>query len=72
LAKAMWVLERANRRTPKATAWMNLMLHTPGTITVDVRLDYYDNPEDISLHDTLAGMNEYKKLTEKFNVCKKH
>ena len=60
LAEAMWVLERVNWSNPKATTWMDLMLHTSGTTAVDVGLDDYDNPEDMILHDLSAGMNEYK------------
>ena len=43
---------------------MDLMLHTSGTTAMDVVLDDYDNPEDMTLHDLSAGMNEYKKLSE--------
>ena len=71
LAEAMWVLERANWSHPKAITWMDLILHTSGTTAVDIGLDDYDNPKDMTLHDLSAGMNEYKKCQIKINVCKK-
>jgi len=71
LAEAMWVLERINQSNPKATTWMDLMLHTSGITAVDVGLYDYNNPEDMTLHDLSAGMNEYKKCQNKINVCKK-
>jgi len=43
---------------------MDLMLHTSGTTDVDVGLDDYDNPEDMTLHDLSAGTNEYTNLSD--------
>ena len=60
----MWVLDRGKRKNPKATTWMDLMLHTSGTTAFDVGLEDYENPEDMTLHDLSSGMNEYKNLSE--------
>ena len=64
LTEAMWVLDRGKRKNPKATTWMDLMLHTSGTTAFDVGLEDYENPEDMTLHDLSSGMNEYKNLSE--------
>ena len=64
LTEAMWVLDRGKRKNPKATTWMDLMLHTTGTTASDVGLEDYENPEDMTLHDLSSGMNEYKNLSE--------
>ena len=40
------------------------MLHTSVTTALDVGLDDYGKPDDMTLHDLSAGMNEYTILSD--------